>query len=106
MSKDYCANQYGGGSGPLTSSLTHVEDVTPDDDHNLDFLATALINRDDVARAVVVVTASGATVTLTLPSRIPFPVRVWRVLATGTDTFSVGLQAGDCRTPADAPAET
>jgi hypothetical protein len=105
MAQDYCANQYGGGSGPLTSSLTHVEDVTPDDDVNLDFLTTALINQDDVAHDVAVLMADGEAATLTLPSRLPFPVRVWRVLETGTDAFTVGLQAGDCRVPAAAPAE-
>jgi hypothetical protein len=104
--KDYCAGQYDPTSGPITSSLTHVEEVTPDDDHNLAFLPTALINNDTTTKAVAVLMASGEAVTLYLLPGIPFPVRPWRVLDTGTEVTTGKLQAGDCRTPSTPPAET
>ncbi len=103
--KDYCAGQYDPEAGPLTSSFTHLVDVTPSDTLNLAFLCTGLLNSDDVARKVAVIMGSGVEATIYLKPGIPFPARVWRVKETGTDMFTIPLQAGDCRTPVAAPAE-
>ena len=66
----------------LESPATRLTEITPDDNTDLAFVTRAITA--ETAGHLQVVTAAGDTGRLFIAAGIPFPVRVRRVLATGT----------------------
>lgn len=82
---------FGKQSDSLQSPARHLAEITPDDGADLPFVSRAIA----VAGSghVAVQTASGDTGRVFVAAGVPFPLRVTRVLATGTTATGIVVLA-------------
>ena len=71
----------------LESPATRLLEVTPDDSNDLAFIARAI--SVEAAGYLEVITAGGDTGRVFIAAGIPFPIRVRRILATGTTASGI-----------------